>query len=252
MTENTFNVASNLIDTIRNAKKVVVLTGAGMSVECGVPTYRDSQKGLWRKFRPEELATPQAFRTDPHLVWEWYCGRREVIQQAIPHAGYSALEIIEQHAKQFTIITQNIDGLHQKAGSRSIIELHGNIHRARCIAEDITFAEWDDSNLPPKCPNCHTDLRPDVVWFGEPIPASSLEAAITASRTCDLFFSIGTSGLIEPASTFPYEALRHGAEVIEINPLATPLTVYATYYLPYPAGVLLPSLVEAAWPAPQS
>lgn len=249
MDEPAFEVPSDLIEALHNARHVVVLTGAGISAESGVPTFRDAQTGLWAKDSPEEVATPEAFRRNPRLVWEWYTWRRELVARAVPNPGHLALVKLEQRVPAFTLITQNVDGLHHRAGSHRVIELHGNIHRTRCFEEGVVVSSWPETgDVPPRCPHCGGLLRPDVVWFGEMLPPHALQKAVEAARTGDLFFSIGTSGLVHPAASLPYEALRHGATLVEINPDVTSLTAHATYILRGPAGRILPPLVRAAWP----
>ncbi len=238
-----------LIETLRAARHITVLTGAGVSAESGVPTFRDAQTGLWAKYRPEDLATPEAFRRDPKLVWEWYVWRRELVDRANPNPGHYALAEMAKRAPKFSLITQNVDGLHQRAGSENVIELHGNLHRTKCLREEIVIDEWDAAGeVPPRCPRCGDPLRPDVVWFGERLPLDAIEAATRASRTCDVFFSIGTSGLVEPAASLARAAMQYGAKVIEINPTPTPLTPFVSFALQWPSGLVLPDLVRAAWP----
>ena len=237
-----------LIKALRQARHVVVLTGSGISAESGVPTFRDAQTGLWSKFKPEELATPEAFERNPKLVWEWYAWRRELVAQAQPNPGHLALAELEGRVPQFTLITQNVDGLHQRAGSLNVIELHGNITRTKCSEEDVVVESWECRELPPRCPHCGGRLRPDVVWFGEMLPPDAVERAVAASRSSDFFLSIGTSTLVHPAASLPFEALRHDSTVVEINPDATPLTDRARYALAGPAGKILPALLRAAWP----
>ncbi|HEX2979988.1 MAG TPA: NAD-dependent deacylase [Anaerolineaceae bacterium] len=249
MAQSQFDLSEELIELMRGVQAITVLTGAGASAESGIPTFRDAQSGLWSRYRPEELASPTAFRNNPRLVWEWYAWRRSLVISARPNPGHLALAWMERHVPRFTLITQNIDGLHQAAGSRNVIELHGNIHRARCITEDKIIPNWDqNSSMPPHCPDCGGLLRPDVVWFGEPLPAGALANAVQASRECDIFISIGTSGLVEPAATLGFEALRAGAVAVEINPEPTPLTVYTRHYLDQPFGLILPALKQAVWP----
>ncbi len=243
-----------LANVLRTARRVTVLTGAGISAESGVPTFRDAQTGLWAKYNPQELATPEAFQRDPRLVWEWYAWRRELTARAAPNPGHLALVEMERRVPAFTLITQNVDGLHQRAGSRNVIELHGNLARVKCSRENVVVESWADTGeLPPRCPRyaqCGGLLRPDVVWFGESLPAHALQAALEASGACELFFSIGTSSLVEPAASLPYEALRGGALVVEVNPDITPLTADATFVLIGPAGRVLPALLRAAWNQP--
>jgi NAD-dependent deacetylase len=224
------------------------MTGAGISAESGVATFRDAQTGLWAKFDPQELATPQAFRRDPKLVWEWYDWRRELIAGTEPNAGHRALVDLERLLPQMTLITQNIDGLHQAAGSKGVIELHGNIGRTKCFEDGRIVESWPETaDLPPRCPDCGGLLRPDVVWFNESLPQEALLKAISASQSCDLFFSIGTSAMVQPAASLAHEARHQGANVVEVNLEPTPLTVYADYVLQGSAAVVLPALVKQAF-----
>jgi NAD-dependent deacetylase len=241
--------ALTLLERLRTARHVCVLTGAGVSAESGVPTFRDAQTGLWARYDPTELASPQAFARDPKLVWEWYAWRRELVAQAQPNPGHHALVALARRVPRFTLITQNVDNLHQAAGSVDVIELHGSLLRYKCSREDTLVEEWvDTGDVPPRCPACGGLLRPDVVWFGESLPAGALFAAVAAARDCDVFFSIGTSALVQPAAALPMEALQRGAAVIEVNPDETPLTAAATYTLRGPSGQVLPALLAAAWP----
>lgn len=241
-----------LIQKFKTASSVVALTGAGISAESGVPTFRDAQTGLWSRYQAEELATPQAFRQNPGLVWEWYSWRRERISQAEPNPAHFALVEMEKRLPDFILITQNVDGLHQRAGSGfrfPLIELHGNIQRSRCSVEDKIFHHWQqqDDGLPPRCPDCGEFLRPDVVWFGEMLPRQALDSAQFAAAHCEIFLSIGTSALVEPAASLPFIALRQKAVVVEINPEHTPLTSSANFHLPYASGFILPYLVRFIW-----
>jgi NAD-dependent deacetylase len=245
---NVPDIPSSLVEALRTARHVAALTGSGISAESGVPTFRDAQEGLWARYRPEDLATPQAFQRNPKLVWEWYAWRRRLVAQAAPNAGHLALVELEQRIPRLTLITQNVDGLHQRAGSRDVIELHGNINRTTCFREGDVVETWEDTGQsPPACPRCGGPLRPDVVWFGETLPLGAFQAAMDATGTCQVFFSIGTSGLVEPAASLAHIALRRGALVVEVNPAATPLTEYAIH-LRGPAGQVLPALIQAAWP----
>ncbi len=240
----TIDIPQELMRALLAAECVTVLTGAGISAESGIPTFRKAKTGLWVQYKPEDLATPEAFDRNPDLVWQWYHWRRSLVQQAEPNPGHRALVELEKLVPCFHLITQNIDGLHQAAGSSEVIELHGNIHRSRCIVEQKIVAEVTDSEGIPRCPDCGSMLRPDVVWFGEQLPKDAFEQAVVASENCDLFISVGTSALVEPAASLPYLALRNHATLVEINPEVTPLTVYAKYYFPQTAGVLLPALVD--------
>ncbi len=239
-------IPPDLIDTLRSAERVTVLTGSGVSAESGVPTFRDAQTGLWAQFRPEQLATPEAFERDPKLVWEWYAWRRELVARAEPNPAHLALAELESSVRDFQLVTQNVDGLHQQAGSRNVLEFHGNITRNKCARESTLVNGWEDTGtVPPTCPSCGGPIRPDVVWFGEAIPPAVLERAFGAAESCDMFFSIGTSSLVQPAAGLAEVALRAGACVVEINPNPTPMTSIAEYSLQRPAGEALPELMAA-------
>jgi NAD-dependent deacetylase len=237
-----------LISLLRTVRSLVVLTGAGVSQESGLRTFRDAQTGLWAQYKPTELASPEAFQRDPKLVWDWYAWRREAVKGVRPNPGHYALVEIEKRIPQFTLITQNVDNLHRFAGSQNVQELHGNIQRVRC-ADCYTFAEtWDDdSESVPRCQVCGGLLRPDVVWFGESLPRDQLEAAVNAARSCEVFFSIGTSGVVQPAASLAFAAHDRGATVVEINAEPTPLTSKANYVLEGKSGEILPSLVKETW-----
>ncbi|HET7270408.1 MAG TPA: NAD-dependent deacylase [Rubrobacter sp.] len=234
-----------LTDALRSAGHTVVLTGSGVSAESGVPTFREAQTGLWERFDPQELATPEAFGRDPKLVWDWYAWRRKLVAEASPNPGHAAIAEMERLFSDFTLITQNVDGLHQRAGSGEVIELHGNILRTKCSVEDLVVDEYEVGESPPCCPSCGAPLRPDVVWFGEMLPFDALEAASEAARGSDLFLSVGTSSLVYPAAALPFDALENGATLVEINPEPTPLTPHADYSVRAPAGETLPQLVAA-------
>ncbi len=238
----------SLLDWLRQAKHVVVLTGAGVSAESGVPTFRQAQTGLWARYDPSELATPDAFRRDPKLVWEWYAWRRQLVARAEPNPGHLALARLASLVPRLTLVTQNVDGLHQRAGSRDVIELHGNLTRSKCLDHGHPVSGWPDTGEgPPPCPRCGSPLRPDVVWFGESLPYEALGAALAAARACDLFMAIGTSALVQPAASLPSQAHERRVPVVEINPQATPLTPHAAAALAYPAGEALPALLAAAF-----
>ena len=240
---------SSLIDALRAAERVVVLSGAGISAESGVPTFREAQTGHWARFRPEDLATPEAFRRDPKLVWDWYASRRAQLQQVTPNPGHYALVEMERRLKHLLIATQNVDGLHARAGSQQVCELHGNIMRTKCFTENLGVEVWTETaETPPRCPRCGGWLRPDVVWFNESLPADVFQECLSASARCDVFLSVGTSSLVYPAASLPLEALRSDAVVIEVNPQRTPLTERAHHFLQGPSGRVLPALVAAAWP----
>jgi NAD-dependent deacetylase len=239
---------AGLIEALCVAERVVALTGSGISAESGVPTFREAQTGFWERYDPQELATPEAFARDPRLVWEWYEWRRNLVAKAEPNPGHRALAELERRIPNFTLVTQNVDGLHERAGSRNVVEVHGNILRSKCSLEDeVIQPEEHDDSIPPRCARCDAFLRPDVVWFGEMLPAGALEAASEAARECDLFFSIGTSSLVYPAAALPYDALENGATLAEINPNETPLTPYADCSLRGLAGEFLPTLLREAF-----
>jgi NAD-dependent deacetylase len=233
-----------LIEAIRSARHVAVLTGAGISAESGIPTFREAQTGLWSKYRPEDLATRDAFRRNPQLVWDWYQWRRELVNESAPNHAHTALAQLEKIVPSFTLITQNVDGLHDQAGSSNILELHGNIMRMKCFENDHPVDNWNSQSVPPKCPVCSSYLRPDVVWFGEYLPRRILKGAISASQECDVFLSIGTSAFVEPAASLPWLALQNHALLVEINTKPTPLTKSADYVFEGLAGETLPKLIE--------
>jgi NAD-dependent deacetylase len=239
---------TDFITLLRRTSNLAALTGAGVSQESGLRTFRDAQTGLWAQYRPEDLASPEAFARDPKLVWDWYAWRREAVKAVRPNPGHYALAEIEKHVSQFTLITQNVDGLHRMAGSRNLLELHGNIQRVRC-ADCHAFTEiWgDDTGSVPRCEVCGGLLRPDVVWFGESLPRDQLEAAVEAARSCEVFFSIGTSGVVQPAASLAHAARKRGAVVVEINAEPTPLTPKVNYHLAGRSGEILPGLVQAVW-----
>lgn len=249
MTET--SIPQSLVEALRTCERITVLTGAGVSAESGIPTFRDAQRGLWARFRPEELATPQAFRQNPNLVWDWYQWRRNLIADAEPNPAHYAISEMERLLPDFTLITQNVDGLHGQAGSTAPIELHGSIMRNRCFKEGTIVKRGKEiastSDEPPRCPRCGAFVRPDVVWFGESLPAGAMDASLKATHRAQAFFSVGTSTLVHPAAALPYAAIEHGALTIEINPEETPVSVLVDFALRGPAGDLLPDLVGRVW-----
>jgi NAD-dependent deacetylase len=234
-----------IVKAMKDCRSCVVLTGAGISAESGVPTFR-GKEGLWGKFKPEELATMSAFISNSRLVWEWYKWRRKVIGEVKPNPGHYALRDLERRFERFTLITQNVDGLHRAAGSENVLELHGNIYRNKCSDCSRQFPEDTDIDPDhiPSCPHCGGKIRPDVVWFGEMLNPQVIERAFLESEQTELFFSIGTSAIVHPAASLPFTAKRRGATLIEINPEMTPLTDLADYYVSAKSGEFLPMLVE--------
>ncbi len=243
-----FSIPPGLIESLRKARAVTVLTGAGISAESGVPTFRDAQTGLWAKYSPEELATPEAFQRNPKLVWDWYAWRRDKVASVRPNPGHLALAELEARLPAFTLVTQNVDGLHHRAGSKNVLELHGNITRFKCFDDNDPVESWHPTpEVPPRCPRCGGLVRPDIVWFGEALPVEALLAAQKASAESDVFFSIGTSSLVYPAAGLPLLALEGRAVVVEVNPNPTSLSRQATHSFQAPAGEFLPELVAALW-----
>jgi len=230
-----------LIELLRADARTVVLTGAGISAESGVPTFRGDD-GLWSKYNPAELASIAAFKRDPKLVWEWYLYRRSVISKAEPNPGHKTLAEMDNHLSDFTLVTQNVDNLHRLAGSERVIELHGNIWRNKCLDCNSPLGQMDiDLDNIPQC-DCGGLVRPDVVWFGEPLSMEALEAAIGKSEDAKLFFSIGTLGVVYPAADLPLLAKKSGAYLVEINPEPTALTPYADEVLSGKSGEILPTI----------
>jgi NAD-dependent deacetylase len=229
---------------LSGARSITVLTGAGISAESGVPTFR-GPGGLWRDYRPEDLATPEAFAADPRLVWEWYAWRRGLVARARPNPGHDALAALERRSADFALVTQNVDGLHARAGSRAVLEIHGSLWRTRCVA---CGAEADDlaaapDPLPPRCA-CGGLLRPGVVWFGEALPEDLLRRSLEAVRSCDALLVVGTSGVVQPAASLADVVLSRGAPVVEVNLDPTPLSDRATVSLRGRSGEILPRLIS--------
>jgi NAD-dependent deacetylase len=235
---------------LRDARHIVALTGAGISAESGLPTFRDAQSGLWAKYRPEELATPEAFARDPRLVWDWYAWRRTLVERAHPNPGHFALARMQRLAPKFTLVTQNVDGLHRRAGSTHIHELHGDLMSTICSRERVTITAWPETDeAPPPCPRCGAPLRPAVVWFGEPLPADALFAASAAAGRCDALLVIGTSLHVYPAASLVPIALDAGAHVVIVNTESPTLTPHERLHLILgSAAATLPRLLELAWP----
>jgi NAD-dependent deacetylase len=264
---------------LRSCQNIVVFTGAGMSAESGIPTFRDRFEGLWAHYDPQEVATPQAFRANPQLVWDWHVYLAEKIRQATPNAGHEAVARLGGRVPNLTVITQNIDNLHQLAGSPNVLELHGNLFRLKAFVDSDDLFAGDHSPIichlcdgyavaeecdpyagpedlaaialkagsVPRCPGCGALLRPDIVWFGEPLDINVLEGAMRAADTCDALICIGSSLEVQPAASIPVRAKWNGATIIEINPEATALSYQADVFLRGKAAEVLPQLVQSVW-----
>jgi NAD-dependent deacetylase len=243
MAEDAIKRAAGLL---AKARSVCVSTGAGMSTESGIDTFRDDDTGLWTKFDAQELATPAGFRRDPVKVWAWYRWRREQLRSVEPDDGHRVLAAWEQRIADFVVVTQNIDGLHHRAGSKNVVELHGRLDVARCTYCDYQVQGLDDLGEDPSCPICMKRLRPGVVWFGEPLPGEAIEAAFTAAQRCDAFVVIGTSGVVQPAASLAHAAKALGATVIEVNPNVTELSCLADVAVRSGCRAAL-TAIEAAW-----
>ncbi|MER5334466.1 NAD-dependent deacylase [Micromonospora sp. NPDC002717] len=243
-----------------SARRVVVLTGAGISAESGVPTFRDGLTGLWARFDAQRLATAEAFHADPDLVWGWYEWRRARVSRAEPNPGHLAIATIQTRVLGSTVITQNVDDLHERAGTRAPIHLHGSLFAPRCVAAAAHPASFEGTSdgepaqpdegrriPPPRCASCAALVRPGVVWFGEPLPEAALTAAVEAAVACDVLLTVGTSGVVHPAAEIPRVAARSGAAVIQVNPQPTPLDRVCAINLRGTAAHVLPALVVAAW-----
>ena len=247
-----------LIVALQQAKHVVVFTGAGVSAESGIATFRDALTGLWERFDAEDLATPDAFRRDEELVWGWYEWRRMRVLRSHPNLAHLAIAALARHVPKLTVVTQNVDDLHERAGSTHVMHLHGSLHSPRCFACGQAhilpsgIPEEPDGGrrlCPPRCHHCGGSVRPGVVWFGEDLPVIELNHAFAAARECDVLFAIGTSGLVQPAAGIPSLAKRAGAKVVQVNPVGTQLDDACTWSLRGAAGVVMPKLLQAAFPA---
>ncbi len=248
-TEKTEKIPDEVIKRLLNASSVAVLTGAGVSAESGVPTFR-GEDGLWKNYRAEELATPGAFQQDPDLVWEWYHWRRGIVSQSSPNAAHQALVRIEEMAPAFLLITQNVDGLHLEAGSKEVLEIHGNLRRARCSGCGDTVQLTDEEGL-IDCGECGSDMRPDVVWFGENLDPVILDRSFAAATNADFFLVAGTSSVVQPAASLAWTAGQNNGFVLEVNLDPTPLTGQADATLLGKAGDILSKLVEDVWGSEQ-
>jgi NAD-dependent deacetylase len=245
-----------LLSALREARRVVVFTGAGVSAESGIPTFRDKQTGFWERFDVAELATPQAFERDPALVWGWYEWRRAAVINARPNPAHQAIAAMAALVPELTLITQNVDDLHERAGSRGVVHLHGEILRPYCekcrqpyaAPNPVPEPTSDGARIePPCCKSCKGQVRPGVVWFGESLPQRAWLAACEAARHCDVFLCIGTSSLVQPAASLTDLALAAGGTTIQVNPNATDIDDTVTFVLREPAGMILPKLVAETW-----
>ena len=247
------NEPASLLQTARGlllgARSICVLTGAGMSAESGIATFRDAQSGLWSRFDPMQLASVEGFRANPTLAWDWYAERRAGVRAVQPNAGHVALaQFAAARPGRLSIVTQNVDDLHQRAGSEGVIRLHGDILQDQwldpCRRDLVCDTEWAGATRPPRCADCGNLLRPGVVWFGEMLPPAAIDAAELAARRCRLMLVVGTSGAVWPAAGLAGEARRHGASVVIVNPEASEIDGDAQHLLRGTAATLLPALLD--------
>jgi NAD-dependent deacetylase len=233
---------------IARSHSLVIFTGAGVSRESGIPTFREAGTGFWEQYDPQQLATVEGFLENPKLVWEWYAYRRKSVAEVQPNPGHYALARLEKILPEAVVVTQNIDDLHRRAGSSRVIELHGNIKRVKCFRGDEIYDDWRDEDykgeIPPRCRKCNSFLRPDVVWFGEPLPERELEEAFHRAENCDLMLVVGTSGLVQPAASLPFAARRKGARIVEVNPQSTDISSSADILLQARSGEIMPEVVN--------
>jgi NAD-dependent deacetylase len=271
-------LAADLASRLKGARRVVVFTGAGVSAESGIPTFRDPQTGLWRDFDAQALATPEAFERDPALVWGWYEWRRSMVRASEPNAAHRAIAALQGRVAQLTLITQNVDDLHERAGNAQVLHLHGRLGSPYCSAcgceytpppprlrrpgspqpapladaastESTAKAAGDGGRLqPPRCGRCGGRVRPGVVWFGETLPMPAWQQALDASRACDAFLCVGTSSIVEPAAGLTRVAIAAGSTTVQVNIDHTVLDDLVTLNLRGPAASVLPELVAAVWP----
>jgi NAD-dependent deacetylase len=235
------NAARN---SVKECRSLCVLTGAGVSAESGVPTFR-GPRGMWKNRDPMSLATPEAFAQDPKTVWEWYQWRRGLIRKCAPNPGHDAIAAIEREKEDFLLVTQNVDGLHLLAGSKKMVEFHGNIWIVRCTGCGMEEEVRDDFPvLPPTCSSCRALLRPGVVWFGEQIPPAALEASRGMLERCDLLLVAGTSSVVQPSASFAAVVARRGGTVIEVNLEETPISEAARFAFRGKTGELLPLILN--------
>jgi NAD-dependent deacetylase len=247
---------ANLLEAVRHAKQLTVLTGAGVSAESGIPTFRDRLSGLWERYEPAELATPEAFARDPALVWGWYESRRAALLRAQPNPAHRAIAQMATHVPRLTLVTQNVDDLHERAGSRDALHLHGEIARPyceRCRRVHMpgsgvpAMADGGQRLEPPRCSACGGRIRPGVVWFGESLPEDNWKAAVQAASQCDVLICVGTSAVVQPAASLISRAHAAGAVTIQVNPNPTEMDGVVSHALRGRAGEILPALVQSVW-----
>lgn len=240
------------VDILSAAQRVCVLSGAGISKESGIPTFREAQTGLWARYDPQQLATPGAFRRNPDLVWSWYMYRRDLVSRTAPNAGHEAIAALERLLPGLAVLTQNVDGLHRRAGSVNVVELHGSLMRYKCAADcqgaptlvDLDTLDHDDEHA-PNCPHCGAArVRPDVVWFGEMLPEAALNRAVDVAAASEVMLVVGTSGVVHPAASLPGVTKRAGGQLIEVNPNPSQITPSVDVFLQGPSGEVLPALVR--------
>lgn len=236
---------ADVASLIKASKGIAILTGSGVSAESGIPTFRDAQIGLWEQYKPEELATQQAFSQNPKIVWDWYQWRRQLVAESQPNDAHNLIAQLQKSYPFTRLITQNVDGLHQAAGSLDVIEFHGNITTNKCnVCQHVEVNSDNSSDAIPHCPACNIMLRPGVVWFGESIPPRASKLSIMAVKNCDLFFSIGTSSQVHPAAGLADLARQNNATIVEINPNATPLSSSADFVFQESASKTLKFLAQ--------
>ncbi len=256
-TNPTIDIPPVLILSLRQAKHVVVFTGAGVSAESGIATFRDALTGLWERFDAANLATPEAFQSDEELVWGWYEWRRMLVLRAQPNPAHLAIAALARNVPKLTVITQNVDDLHERGGCVGVLHLHGSLHHPHCsvcgnahtLPPGIPMEPEGGRRLrPPRCHQCGESVRPGVIWFGEDLPVKELSHATVAASGCDVLFVIGTSGLVKPAASIPLLAKRRGAMVVQVNPMSTQLDRACTWSLRGAAGEVMPRLLQATFP----
>lgn len=246
-----------IANRLAGANHVVVFTGAGASAESGIPTFRDALTGLWERFDASRLATPEAYLTDPSLCWGWYEWRRRKVDRAQPNGAHHAIAELARHVPKLTVVTQNVDDLHERAGSQEVIHLHGSLHSPRCIDCGAAYTSPLSSEAlpeegariePPRCSVCNGYVRPGVVWFGEMLPEAAWCAALAAVEDCDFFLSVGTSGIVYPAAELPLRALGPGSTVVHVNPVRFEISSQEHFLVGTASGVL-PPLLRCTFPS---